>query len=75
MRKQTADMLRRMQTLVRLQARARASRAYVTKSLDSASKMLHSRNAVSRPLLLSMFRDGLISLFTYKHDLEGFALG
>ncbi|XVF09820.1 hypothetical protein REPUB_Repub07fG0129300 [Reevesia pubescens] len=45
-RKQTADMLRRMQTLVRLQARARASRAYVTKYSDSASKMSHSRNAV-----------------------------
>ncbi|XWS61125.1 hypothetical protein CRYUN_Cryun07bG0098400 [Craigia yunnanensis] len=44
-RKQTADMLRRMQTLVRLQARARASRAYVTKSLDSVGKMSHSRNA------------------------------
>ncbi|XVE58595.1 hypothetical protein DITRI_Ditri04bG0182100 [Diplodiscus trichospermus] len=45
-RKQTADMLRRMQTLVRLQARARASRANVTKSLDSAGKMSHSHNAV-----------------------------
>ncbi|EOY23117.1 hypothetical protein QUC31_008094 [Theobroma cacao] len=45
-RKQTADMLRRMQTLVRLQARARASRAYVTKSFDSAGKMSQSRNAV-----------------------------
>ena len=57
-RKQTADMLRRMQTLVRLQVRARASRAHVTKSLDSAGKMYgHSRNAVSRPLLLLMFRD------------------
>ncbi|XVE64180.1 hypothetical protein DITRI_Ditri07aG0081100 [Diplodiscus trichospermus] len=45
-RKQTADMLRRMQTLVRLQARARASRAYVTRSMDSAGKMPgHSRNA------------------------------
>ncbi|KAK8583510.1 hypothetical protein V6N13_108866 [Hibiscus sabdariffa] len=45
-RKQTADMLRRMQTLVRLQARARASRAYVTKSFDSTCKISHSRNAV-----------------------------
>ncbi|XVF50782.1 hypothetical protein PTKIN_Ptkin04bG0131000 [Pterospermum kingtungense] len=44
-RKQTADMLRRMQTLVRLQARARASRTYVTKSFDAAAKMSHSRNA------------------------------
>ncbi|KAK8583511.1 hypothetical protein V6N13_108866 [Hibiscus sabdariffa] len=44
-RKQTADMLRRMQTLVRLQARARASRAYVTKSFDSTCKISHSRNA------------------------------
>ena len=56
--KQTADMLRRMQTLVRLQTRARASRAHVTKSLDFAGKMSrHSRNAVSGPLLLLMFRD------------------
>ncbi|XP_039045367.1 protein IQ-DOMAIN 14-like [Hibiscus syriacus] len=45
-RKQTADMLRRMQTLVRLQARARASRSYVTKSFDSTCKISHSRNAV-----------------------------
>ncbi|KAE8675565.1 putative cytochrome P450 [Hibiscus syriacus] len=44
-RKQTADMLRRMQILVRLQARARASRAYVTKSFDSTCKITHSRNA------------------------------
>ncbi|XP_022765197.1 protein IQ-DOMAIN 14-like isoform X2 [Durio zibethinus] len=46
-RKQTSDMLRRMQTLVRLQARARASRAGLTKSLDSAGKIsVHSQNAV-----------------------------
>ncbi|KAG4184567.1 hypothetical protein ERO13_A09G179900v2 [Gossypium hirsutum] len=38
-RKQTADMLRRMQTLVKLQDRARSSRAHVTKSLDSVVKM------------------------------------
>ncbi|XP_039050840.1 protein IQ-DOMAIN 14-like isoform X2 [Hibiscus syriacus] len=46
-RKQVADMLRRMQTLVRLQARARASRAHVTKSLDSVVKMSKvTQNAV-----------------------------
>ncbi|XVF53658.1 hypothetical protein PTKIN_Ptkin05aG0116400 [Pterospermum kingtungense] len=46
-RKQTADMLRRMQTLVRLQAQARLSRAHVTKSFNSVGKMFgHSRNAV-----------------------------
>ncbi|XP_022724790.1 protein IQ-DOMAIN 14-like isoform X2 [Durio zibethinus] len=44
-RKKTADMFRRMQTLVRLQAQAHANRAYVTKSFDSAGKMYHSRNA------------------------------
>ncbi|KAE8672340.1 putative cytochrome P450 [Hibiscus syriacus] len=44
-RKQTADMLRRMQTLVRLQARARASRAYMTKSFDSNCKISRSQNA------------------------------
>ena len=47
MRKQTTDMLRRMQTWVRLQTRARASRVHVTKSLDSAGKMYGpSRNAI-----------------------------
>ncbi|KAB2016831.1 hypothetical protein ES319_D08G119900v1 [Gossypium barbadense] len=45
-RKQTADMLRRMQTLVRLQARARASRSYMTKSFYSTCKISHSRHAV-----------------------------
>ncbi|TYI68957.1 hypothetical protein E1A91_D08G121600v1 [Gossypium mustelinum] len=44
-RKQTADMLRRMQTLVRLQARARASRSYMTKSFYSTCKISHSRHA------------------------------
>ncbi|KAB2069658.1 hypothetical protein ES319_A08G107900v1 [Gossypium barbadense] len=53
-RKQTADMLRRMQTLVRLQARARASRSYMTKSFYSTCKISHSRHAVSRPLLLDV---------------------
>ncbi|XP_010523575.1 PREDICTED: uncharacterized protein LOC104801888 [Tarenaya hassleriana] len=45
-RKQTADMLRRMQTLVRLQARARASRAsHVSDSFPSSSspRSLHTR--------------------------------
>ncbi|KAG8485948.1 hypothetical protein CXB51_020199 [Gossypium anomalum] len=46
-RKQTADMLRRMQTLVRLQARARASRSYMTKSFYSTCKISHSRHALS----------------------------
>ncbi|KAG5230653.1 calmodulin-binding family protein [Salix suchowensis] len=45
-RKQTADMLRRMQTLVRLQARARASRSHVSDSWHTASKSSHSRYAV-----------------------------
>ncbi|XP_039062188.1 protein IQ-DOMAIN 14-like [Hibiscus syriacus] len=47
-RKQVADMLRRMQALVRLQARARASRVHATKSLDSVVKMSRlTRNARS----------------------------
>jgi hypothetical protein len=46
-RKQTADMLRRMQTLVRLQARARASRSHVSDSWHTTSKSSHSRYAVS----------------------------
>ncbi|XP_061953694.1 protein IQ-DOMAIN 23-like [Populus nigra] len=45
-RKQTADMLRRMQTLVRLQARARASRSHVSDSWHTTSKSSHSRYAV-----------------------------
>lgn len=45
-RKQTADMLRRMQTLVRLQARARSTRAYTTESFNSTSKLSQSRHSV-----------------------------
>ncbi|XP_048420832.1 protein IQ-DOMAIN 23-like [Pyrus x bretschneideri] len=37
-RKQSADMLRRMQTLVRVQARARATRSLMSESLHSSSK-------------------------------------
>lgn len=40
-RKQTADMLRRMQTLVRVQARARASRTHLSQSLHSSSRSSH----------------------------------
>ncbi|KAJ0098338.1 hypothetical protein Patl1_20081 [Pistacia atlantica] len=43
-RKQTADMLKRMQTLVKVQARARASRSHVSESLRSSSKSSLSRN-------------------------------
>lgn len=45
-RKQTADMLRRMQTLVRVQARARASRAHLSESLHSSSNSSLSRHPV-----------------------------
>ncbi|KAJ8771493.1 hypothetical protein K2173_026670 [Erythroxylum novogranatense] len=41
-RKQTADMLRRMQTLVRVQARARATRSSLSESWRSASKSSRS---------------------------------
>ncbi|GAV72491.1 IQ domain-containing protein/DUF4005 domain-containing protein [Cephalotus follicularis] len=44
-RKQTTDMLRRMQTLVRLQARARASRSHVSESFHSVNKSYNFRNA------------------------------
>ncbi|CAN6709610.1 unnamed protein product [Malus baccata var. baccata] len=37
-RKQSADMLRRMQTLVRVQARARASQSLMSETLHSSSK-------------------------------------
>uniref|UniRef100_A0A2P2K8P1 DUF4005 domain-containing protein n=1 Tax=Rhizophora mucronata TaxID=61149 RepID=A0A2P2K8P1_RHIMU len=46
-RKQTADMLRRMQTLVRLQARARASRTHLSESWRSTSKSSHSHYPTS----------------------------
>ena len=46
-RKQTADMLRRMQTLVRLQARARSTRSHVSGSSHATGKSSHSRYAVS----------------------------
>ncbi|XP_065870076.1 protein IQ-DOMAIN 23-like [Euphorbia lathyris] len=54
-RKQTADMLRRMQTLIRLQARARASRTHVTESWHSAGNA--SRSNHSRCGSSSNFRD------------------
>ncbi|KAL5080986.1 hypothetical protein RYX36_009407 [Vicia faba] len=44
-RKQTADMLRRMQTLVRLQSRARANRMHVSDSMHSFKSSL-SRNPI-----------------------------
>ncbi|KAJ4827225.1 hypothetical protein Tsubulata_034566 [Turnera subulata] len=45
-RKQTADMLRRMQTLVRLQARARAGRSHLSEPWHSATKLSHSHYTV-----------------------------
>lgn len=51
-RKQTADMLRRMQTLVRVQARARASRANLSESLHSNSKSFLFRHPVSKRFFL-----------------------
>lgn len=53
-RKQTADMLKRMQTLVRLQDRARATRSLMSESVHSSSKSSLSYNPVSRPLLLEL---------------------
>ncbi|WCJ36610.1 IQ-domain 23 [Euphorbia peplus] len=54
-RKQTADMLRRMQTLVRLQARARANRNNLTEPWRSAANS--SRSNHSRCGSSSNFRD------------------
>ncbi|KAF2315648.1 hypothetical protein GH714_040169 [Hevea brasiliensis] len=49
-RKQTADMLRRMQTLVTVQARARASRTHVSESWHSPGKSSQSQHTVlARP--------------------------
>lgn len=47
-RKQTADMLKRMQTLVKVQARVRASRTPTSESLLSSSKSSLSRSTVSQ---------------------------
>ena len=46
-RKQTADMLRRMQTLVRVQARVRATRTNVLESLHSGSNSSLQNHPVS----------------------------
>lgn len=43
-RKQTTDMLRRMQTLVRVQARARATRTHMSESFHSVGRPPHSRH-------------------------------
>jgi hypothetical protein len=64
-RKQTADMLRRMQTLVRVQARARASRAHLSESLHSSSNSSLSRHPVSKLSLLLLVQL-LVSLFMHK---------
>ncbi|KAJ6889459.1 protein IQ-DOMAIN 14-like [Populus alba x Populus x berolinensis] len=63
-RKQTADMLRRMQTLVRLQARARASRSYVSDSSHATGKSSHSRCAVPA----SPSKDHLFRVSSTKFD-------
>ncbi|KAK9291974.1 hypothetical protein L1049_019926 [Liquidambar formosana] len=57
-RKQTADMLRRMQALVRVQTRARASRTHVSKSSNASSKSSLSHHPDSA------------SLDKYKHELR-----
>lgn len=55
-RKQAADMHKRMQTLVKLQARARASRAsHVSESLHSSSKPSVSRNPVRKTIHFLVF--------------------
>lgn len=71
-RKQTADMLKRMQTLVKVQARARASRAHVTESLRSSSKSSLSRTTVSIYIFLNFFyfQLGLLICFSHKHNLK-----
>ena len=70
-RKQTANMLRRMQTLVRLQARARANRAQLSESFHSSSKSSLSRHPVSKVSFLLLVQL-LVSLYTEKFDLYAF---
>ncbi|GFZ15290.1 hypothetical protein Acr_24g0014800 [Actinidia rufa] len=47
-RKQSADMLRRMQAMARIQARASANRAHVSESSHSSSKSFHSLHPSSQ---------------------------
>ncbi|KAJ6672060.1 CALMODULIN-BINDING PROTEIN [Salix viminalis] len=63
-RKQTADMLRRMQTLVRLQARARSTRSHVSDSSHATGKSSHSRYAVPA----SPSKDHLFRVSSTKFD-------
>ncbi|CAK7337252.1 unnamed protein product [Dovyalis caffra] len=65
-RKQTADMLRRMQTLVRLQARARANRSHVSESWHTPSMSFHSRYA---QLALQVFKSDT-SLFRMVYAIQ-----
>lgn len=67
-RKQTANMLRRMQTLVRVQARARANRAQLSESFHSSSKASLSRHTVSKVSFLLLVQL-LVSLYMQKFDL------
>lgn len=67
-RKQTANMLRRMQTLVRLQARARANRAQLSESFHSSSKSSLSRHPVSKVSFLLLVQL-LVILYVEKFDL------
>ncbi|KAI6696285.1 hypothetical protein NL676_016404 [Syzygium grande] len=64
-RKQMADMLRRMQTLVRLQVQARTSRSYTTVSSHSSSKSSLSHHP----------RCGSISNIRGNIDMEGAKFG
>lgn len=63
-RKQMADMLRRMQTLVRLQARARASRSYTSVSAVSSTKSSLSQHP---SVLNATFGDNI--------DIDGAKIG
>ena len=53
-RKQSADMLRRMQTLVRLQARARATRVHLSDNMPSFKSSL-SHYPVSKHIYVFIF--------------------
>lgn len=52
-RKQSADMLRRMQAMARIQARACSNRAHVSESSQSSSKSSNSCHPVSIAFVLS----------------------
>lgn len=62
-RKQSADMLRRMQAMARIQARASATRAYPVETSTTKINLSHSHHHVS----VAFFSLELKQLYEFKH--------